>query len=67
MEVSTRIVLPFMDATEDWGEQKYLVYGGKTGWIGIMLVDLLKAQGKEVVAAESRIENITDVSKVLVM
>ena len=55
-----------MDATEDWGEQKYLVYGGKTGWIGIMLVDLLKAQGKEVVAAESRIENITDVSKVLV-
>ena len=30
-----------------------------------MLVDLLKAQGKEVVAAESRIENITDVSKVL--
>ena len=30
-----------------------------------MLVDLLKAQGKNVVAAESRIENITDVSKVL--
>jgi hypothetical protein len=44
--------------------QKYLVFGGKTGWIGIQLVEMLKAEGKDVTAAASRIENLTDVSEV---
>jgi uncharacterized protein YbjT (DUF2867 family) len=44
--------------------QKYLVFGGKTGWIGIQLVELLKAQGKDVTAAASRIENLSAISEV---
>ncbi len=44
--------------------QKYLVFGGKTGWIGIQLVEMLKAQGKDVTSAASRIENLSDVSEV---
>ena len=44
--------------------QKYLVFGGKTGWIGGQLIELLKKQGKEVAAAESRIENLTAVAEV---
>ncbi len=45
--------------------QKYLVFGGKTGWIGIQLVEMLKAQGKDVTAAASRIENLSAISEVL--
>jgi hypothetical protein len=41
------------------------VFGGKTGWIGIQLVDLLKSKGKDVVIAETRIENLEAVSKVI--
>ena len=44
--------------------QKYLVFGGKTGWIGIQLVEMLKEQGKDVTAAASRIENLSAISEV---
>ena len=35
----------------------YLIFGGKTGWIGGKLVELLTAQGKKFYVAESRTEN----------
>lgn len=36
--------------------KKFLVFGGKTGWIGQKIMYLLKEQGHEAVAAESRLE-----------
>jgi 3,5-epimerase/4-reductase len=39
----------------------FLVFGGEKGWIGQMLVALLKSQGKEVHVAKARLENRTDV------
>lgn len=44
---------------------KALIYGGKTGWIGGKMANLLKEQNVEVVLAESRIENRTDVANEL--
>ena len=35
----------------------FLVFGGKSGWIGQMLVVMLKEKGHKVVVAESRLEN----------
>jgi len=35
----------------------YLVFGGKTGWIGQIMVSMLKAKGKVVHIAESRLED----------
>lgn len=46
--------------------KKVLVFGGKTGWIGGMMVDMVKKEdGIEVAAAESRIENREQVAKEL--
>ena len=39
------------------GEDVYLLFGGKTGWIGGKLIELLTAQGKKFVIAESRTED----------
>lgn len=39
------------------GRETFLVFGGKTGWIGQKLIDILKAQGYNAIAAESRLEN----------
>jgi len=39
-------------------EQKtFLVFGGKTGWIGKMLVPILEKKGHKAIVAESRLEN----------
>lgn len=44
--------------TESTPMTRVLVFGGKTGWIGGMMVDMVgKEDGIEVFAAESRIEN----------
>jgi 3,5-epimerase/4-reductase len=43
-------------------EDKYLVWGGKTGWVGQKLLALLQSQGKTVVAASTRLENSQDVA-----
>ena len=40
---------------------KFLVYGGKTGWIGSQLCDILKDYGHTVVKGSSRLENRKDV------
>ena len=37
--------------------QRFLLYGGKTGWIGGLLIELIKKQGDEVILGESRLEN----------
>jgi hypothetical protein len=46
-----------MSAFAPPGEQVYLVFGGQTGWIGGMLVELLRQQGKTFHLAESRTYN----------
>jgi len=40
---------------------RVLVFGGKTGWIGQMMVELCKKEGIEVFPAESRAQNRADV------
>eukprot|EP00542_Grammatophora_oceanica_P010684 CAMPEP_0194041994 /NCGR_PEP_ID=MMETSP0009_2-20130614/13794_1 /TAXON_ID=210454 /ORGANISM="Grammatophora oceanica, Strain CCMP 410" /LENGTH=317 /DNA_ID=CAMNT_0038685669 /DNA_START=57 /DNA_END=1010 /DNA_ORIENTATION=- len=45
---------------------KVIIYGGKTGWIGGLMYDLIEKQGGiEVFKAEARIENRADVEKEL--
>lgn len=45
-------------------EQKvFLVFGGKTGWIGQQLVTLLREQGHTALCAASRLENRQDILK----
>jgi 3,5-epimerase/4-reductase len=46
------------------GEEKYLLFG-KNGWIGGMLIELLRKQGKRVVLASSRLENRESVKREL--
>ena len=41
---------------------KVLVFGGKTGWIGAQMITLLRAQGHEAVAAETRLEQTEQVA-----
>jgi len=41
----------------------FLVFGGVTGWIGQKMVALLKEQGKEVHATQTRLENRADIIK----
>ena len=41
----------------------YLVFGGKTGWIGQKMVAMLGEKGIKVKAAESRLENVEEVAK----
>ena len=43
--------------TFDAGAEVFLVFGGKTGWIGQKMVELLQEQNHVAVAAESRLEN----------
>ena len=43
-------------------ESRFLVFG-KNGWIGGMLIEMLKAQGKVVKGADSRLENRESVEK----
>lgn len=49
--------------TKENSETVFLVWGGKTGWIGQKIVTLLKEQGYTVYTAASRLENRTDVEK----
>jgi dTDP-4-dehydrorhamnose reductase len=46
------------------GKHRYLLFG-KNGWIGGMLIELLKAQGKEFYLADSRCENRESVAEEL--
>lgn len=48
-------------AAADLHKGPYLVFGGKTGWIGQKMVTLLKERGCEAIAASSRLENRSDV------
>jgi len=41
--------------------QTFLVFGGKTGWIGQQLVTLLQAEGHTALCATARLENRTDI------
>jgi len=43
----------------------YLVFGGKTGWLGQQIVELLKNHGSTVVAATSRLENKESIEREL--
>ena len=44
------------------GAPRYLVFGGKTGWIGQKVLAMLQAQGITAAAAETRLERIQDVA-----
>ena len=46
---------------EESSKKVFLVFGGKTGWIGQKVVALLKNQNYLVYTAESRLENRSDV------
>lgn len=52
---------PLPQAVADLHKGPYLVFGGKTGWIGQKMVTLLKERGCEAIAASSRLENRSDV------
>jgi 3,5-epimerase/4-reductase len=41
--------------------ERYLIFGGTTGWIGQKLVALLRGAGKDVVCAASRLDRPADV------
>lgn len=43
--------------------ETFLIFGGKTGWIGQQLVTLLQQQGHTAICAESRLENRQDILK----
>ncbi len=43
-------------------DAKWLVFG-ETGWIGGMVIDLLKAKGANVFGAKSRLDNREDVAR----
>lgn len=45
--------------------KKFLVYGGKTGWLGQKLVAMLRAEGSDAVVGDARIENREDVAREL--
>jgi 3,5-epimerase/4-reductase len=51
---------------EETSKKVFLVFGGKTGWIGQKIVGLLKDQGYVVYAAESRLENRCDLEKEII-
>lgn len=47
-----------------FSEQKtFLIFGGKTGWIGQKVVQIIEQQGHNAIAAESRLENRQDLEK----
>lgn len=48
------LLLPFCLCAEPL---TYLVFGGKTGWIGMQLVELIEERGDRAEASESRLEN----------
>ena len=41
---------------------RFLVFGGKTGWIGQKLITILTERGVTCKAADARLENIQDVA-----
>ncbi len=43
--------------------ETFLVFGGKTGWIGQKLIDVIRKAGYVAYAAESRLENRQDVER----
>ena len=47
----------FPEAPSGSAAERYLVFGGRTGWIGQKLVAMLQVAGKDVVVAESRLES----------
>jgi len=54
-----------VDKKAETKAESYLIFGGKTGWIGNKVAKLLQNQGKTVFLAESRIENRSAVAKEL--
>ena len=55
------VFLQFSCFGDTLDQKTFLVFGGKTGWIGQKVVKLLEAQGYNVYVAESRLENRCDV------
>lgn len=54
---------PSFSFAQDNSSEVFLVYGGKTGWIGQKIVKLLKDQNYQVICANSRLENREDIER----
>jgi len=54
-----------MASEENKEMKRVLVFGGKTGWIGGLMVDMVGKEGIEVKAADSRLQNRESVAKEL--
>jgi dTDP-4-dehydrorhamnose reductase len=52
--------------TDNTNPKTFLVFGGKTGWIGQKLVALLQEQNQIVFCAESRLENREEIEREIV-
>lgn len=72
MKTTQKIVLTFLfvvsicinsqtRAEEGEGSKRFLVYGGKTGWIGQQIVKLIQDGHHEAICGESRLENREDI------
>lgn len=53
-------IILFSFFTLIFARQKFMIFGGKTGWIGKKIVKLLKDQNYEIHLANSRLENKSD-------
>jgi UDP-N-acetyl-D-mannosaminuronic acid transferase (WecB/TagA/CpsF family) len=63
---STSLLYPTNCSTMATEMKRVLIYGGKTGWIGGLMADLVKKEeGIECFLSEVRIENREDVAKEL--
>lgn len=57
------LICQFYSHAEENANKVFLVFGGKTGWIGQRVVELLKEQNYTVYSAESRLENRESIEK----
>ena len=57
------LMCQFSSHAEEKSDKVFLVFGGKTGWIGQRIVELLKEQNYTVYSAESRLENRESIEK----
>ncbi len=50
-------------STSLYAQKTFLIFGGKTGWIGQKLVKIIAEQGHCAIAAKARLENRPDIEK----
>lgn len=66
MSVNIRWILLLLVSTSLYAQKTFLVFGGKTGWIGQKLVKIIAEQGHCALAAQSRLENRSDIEQEII-